>query len=485
MPNPVGELKKIVSLVDRSAFDDTVYPSDAASTKFQPVHKPYHEYASEITVMPFTGSPEWGKRITFSMPWPWQGDFLNWIALRLKPLPWMDKSILNHLIPNYGLGDWTLLNSPPPYDDYNKFFVWANSLGTTAIALAEMEVDGVIVEQFSGDWASVWNRTFHSVTNAVPWDDALYAVQPRNQTPTVNNLLPTEDGYIYCYLPFWFSRWVNTAFPLCATRGPNTVRFHITLRPLSEVVRKIGYPLTCKETPLNRTYEYQELNQNFNSFKTSGATPGFEAADIIASVTHVATPLRDAYVNKPNELMMTPVLETTFAEPLKYVANKGATDLIYVQLPLIANGPLRQIIFFLRRNAAIEQYNDRNNFSATLNPDIVWNPEQPLLRRASLQVGTAVWADEDEKWWRTKGNLAVPGGVRGYADYIYAYNFADKPAEFDPSGSVNASRVDLRLNLTVAPPGGVSDGEWSVTVFYVGTNWMRFQNSIANPVFSD
>ena len=98
-------------------------------------------------------------------------------------------------------------------------------------------------------------------------------------------------------------------------------------------------------------------------------------------------------------------------------------------------------------------------------------------------VGTAIWADQPERWWRAAGNLALPGGVRGYGNYIYAYNFAERPADFNPSGSLNASRADLRLNLKVAAPDG--GGEWSVHVFLVGTNWMRFQNGLANLLFMD
>ena len=100
-------------------------------------------------------------------------------------------------------------------------------------------------------------------------------------------------------------------------------------------------------------------------------------------------------------------------------------------------------------------------------------------------MGTAVWADEEERWWRASSDILFPGGIRAYGDYIYAYNFAEKPAEFSPSGSLNASRVDLRLLLTVKPPGGAADLEWSVHVFVVGTNWIRFQNGLANMVFMD
>ncbi len=475
---PVGELKKIVSLVDRGAFDEFVYPSNAELTVFQPP-KPlpaYHNYTQETVVWPFTGQLNWGSRITFDVPWPWQTDFLNWIALRLKPASWLSGAAQRHLGPD--IADWV------PLDPLNMW-VWANSLGTIAIERAEMEVDGVIVEQFSGDWINVWNKTMHSATEGAAYDDAVF--QSTYKTPSINNIRVGDDGYVYCYLPFWFAKHVNTAFPLLSCQGPHSLRFHITLRPFRDVVRKIGMPRTsCDETPLGQTFRVRDYSFPFRVHKdvtVDPIVPGFMAADIVAGVSNVDGELRKAFIEAPHEILMEPVTEQVFAEPLKYTINKPEGNSINVGLPLAANGPLRQILFFIRRNN-VSDFNDWNNYGAVAQPDPVWNPERPLLEHAQLMVGTAVWADQPERWWRAAGNLALPGGVRGYGNYVYAYNFAERPTDFSPSGSLNASRADLRLNLRVSSPGATL-GEWSVHVFLVGTNWLRFQNGLANLLFMD
>jgi hypothetical protein len=462
---PVGELKKLVSLVDRSAFDEFVYPTGTQSTQFQPTYKPYHNYTQETVVLPFTGSPAWGQRITFTVPWPWQGDVLNWIALRLKPLSWYNSEQLRR----FG-NDWIPLEPP-------SFWIWANSLGSIAIANAEMEVDGVIVEQFSGDWIHVWNKTAHNSSTGSAYDQTYGSYT----NPSIMSMHAAEDGYVYATLPFWFSKYVNTAFPLLSCSGPK-IRFHITLRPFSQVVRKLHTPISCGEIPQG-TIVYRDYSFPFRKINTATipyGIPAFEAADMLCGFSHMDGPLRKAYIESPHELLMEPVVETTFSEPLKYVINTSASDTIKIGLPLtMANGPIKQLLFFLRRTD-VSQHNDWTNYSATLihERDPVWNPERPLLQRAQLMVGTAVWADEDERWWRAS-NMALPGGIRAYGSYIYGYNFAEKPG-FDPSGSLNASRVDMRLNLTVVP-----SGEWTVSVFLVGTNWMRFQNGLANVLFMD
>jgi len=267
--------------------------------------------------------------------------------------------------------------------------------------------------------------------------------------------------------------------------------------------------MTCNEVPNGTSFEVRDYTFPFRKFSDifiRYANPGFESADILCGISNVETKLRTKFVNEVYELMMEPVVESVFTEPTKYITNSAPGNNIYgnkpstyitnstpgntikIQLPITtANGPIRQILFFIRRNANIQQFNDWNNYSALTETEIdpVWNPIRPLLTHAQLMVGTAVWADQPEKWWRATCNISLPGGIRAYGNYIYGYNFAHNPAEFGPTGTLNGDRVDIRLNLTVAPPGGSADREWSVSVFVVGVNWMRFQNSIANLLFME
>lgn len=462
---PVGTLKKIVSLIDRGAFDTLVYPQTADKTVFQPTFKPYHNFTHNVVTWGFTGVAEWGKRITFEVPRPWEADMMSWVALRLKPLHWLSPDVYQHL---YETRDWVFKNAEDEW-------IWTESLGTAAIAKAELEVDGVVIEQWSGDWCDVWTRAALDVNKGVGWDDSV-----------VGPLGSTEDGYTYCYLPFWFAKWRNTSFPLLSCTGP--VRIHITLRPFNEVVRRRVGTKTCDETPLGTSFQVRDLSVPFYKLRTvpiSARIPTMEAADIVCGIAHIDGELRTAFREAPHEMIVHPVQEIRFAEPLKYVVGVPTGDTIHIGLPLReANGPIRQIFWFLRRKDAVEAQADWTNYSATLQAeeDPVWEPRRPLLRRAQLMAGTAVWADQEEKWWRSTGALPLEGGIRVYGNYIYAYNFTEKPNSFEPAGSLNASRVDLRLNLEVEQPAGT---EWEVVVFLVSTNWIRFQNGLANMLFMD
>lgn len=484
-PAPVGELKTLVSLVDRTAFDEAVYPPDAERTVFQQAFTTYHGATTELVEVPLAGDARWGQRVTATLPWPWSGDFLQSVVLRLRPVSWLPAEAERRIGPEQG--DWV------PTDAANMY-VWADGLGAAAVERAELELNGVIIEEISGDWMTVWNKAFHSATSGIPFDDGLFGYRGTPTAATAaTRIRVADDGTIYAPLPFSFARASNAALPLLSVAGPNTIKIHITLRPFSAVVRKAGTPRACgDDTPLGTSFQIRDYSFPFRKLTTitnATAAPGFSNMDLICGVAHLETgALRDAYIARAHELLWRPVTEMTFAEPLKYVLSTPAGGSVQIALPLTAaNGPVAQLLFFLRRKDALAKYSDWSNFSATLREetDAVWNPERPLLQRAQLLVGTAVWADEEELWWRTACATALPGGIRASGAYIYGYNFAAAPADFSPSGSVNASRVDMRLNLTVSPPGGAADGEWSVHVFLLAHNWMRFQNGLANWVFMD
>ena len=466
---PVGEIKKLVSLVDRGAFDNEVYPQSEKATLYQPRFETYHSATTDVHVWPYAGAAEWGKRLTFTVPHPWETDMISWVALRLKLAHWLPGGTYRHL---YITKDWEYMT---PAEEW----VWAKSLGSTAIAKAELEIDGITVEQWSGDWIDVWSRTTLDLAKGAGWDDAI-----------LGPLGGGEDANIYCFLPFWFARHLNVSFPLISTTKP--VRIHITLRPFHEVVRMAAAnKATCDDTPLDQTFRIRDLSKPFNYVATvaSGSVvPTMEVAEVLCGTCLIDGALRKAYQDLPHELMMNPVVEVPFGEPLKYTVGTPTGETIRVSLPLTeANGPIRQILWFLRRKAARTLRADWTNYSATLEgeEDPVWNPQRPLLRRAQLMVGTAVWADEEESWWRQTGALPLAGGVRAYGNYIYAYNFTEAPNSFDPAGTANASRVDIRLNLEVEQPPSAADKEWEVVVFLVGTNWMRFQNGLAGRLFAD
>jgi len=328
MPTPVGEMKRLVTLVDRGDADQYFYPADADSTAFLPNFKAYHNFAHEVVELPYTGAAAWGQRITFTLPFPWMGDCLNWVALRFRPQHWLPGDKVNKLL-QMNPRRWI-------YATETDKWMWASNLGSAAIALVEMEVNGIVVEKWSGDWIDIWSRVYMDSSRSAGWRDSVSGVVPRVSIETTQNgetvffdnpsgeaaavvnpllneqtVTPTEDGSVYAFLPFWFARRRNAAFPIASIQGEGGVRFHITLRKFDEVVRRATLPRLCDESPLGQTIYL--INRDtaidlLDPIEVAGAPPQLAEASILCNFTHLEGELRDAYINKVHQSMIEPVI---------------------------------------------------------------------------------------------------------------------------------------------------------------------------------
>jgi hypothetical protein len=198
-------------------------------------------------------------------------------------------------------------------------------------------------------------------------------------------------------------------------------------------------------------------------------------------------------LRQPFERPFREIQHFDFTEPLKYAVSKNSSDTILVQLPIEANQPIEEIVWFLRRKAAITLNNDWVNYSSILEKDYdpIFSPLEPLLVSAAIQAnGMDLVSSQSEDWFRSHIARAHRGGRQAYDSYIYGYSFARNPGQFNTTGSLNASRLNsLRLTLEVRSPnqmpGGTDSLEWEVHVYVFAFQWIRFGNGICNKVFSD
>jgi len=217
----------------------------------------------------------------------------------------------------------------------------------------------------------------------------------------------------------------------------------------------------------------------------SVAAPPFKSVQLLTYGAIVDGSYRSKMLHEPFEILHRQVQTFYFDEPLKYSVGKRK-DAIRIQLPLEANHPIEEIIWFVRRKGT-SLNNEWTNFTGVLESE--WNARaatKPMLQNAIIQANGTVLCDADEQFYREGIASAHRGGYAAYSRFIYGYSFAKTPGEHQPSGSLNASRLNaLRLTLDVMPPGGVLDSSWEVKVFCIGLNWMRFENGLANPMFED
>lgn len=598
-PKAAGPIVTLLDLTNRDIQENDIFPIRSEITWFtRDQERRLLPFAPTVQETPLRGPGAFGQRFTFDLGSIVVGDLLLGTALQIRLDHWLDPQTQNV----YAAGKLT-------YQDRANAWEYANSLGTSIIQLAELEVDGKTLETIDGDFIQTYQALFaeyntqfgisYDHLGSVPVNRLLDGVRkPR--------LFPVENGNLNCLLPFFFMRTrLREAFPMIAVRE-GYVKIHITLRPFEECVRQMrGFRDECTSvpppTPIPFTFSTCQWTYNpsvlsgvwdipppfsfsytsgtetylwnyssetqraswdtvpTNSFTISSlyrwtaatrlwsptppifniayqdpvlpskyyywdgvpgawrsglgpppdagpplfdltygnnvwtsvvgdwsvAAPPFKSVQLLTYGAIVDGSYRSKMLREPFEILHRQVQTFYFDEPLKYSIGKRQ-DAIRIQLPLEANHPIEEIIWFVRRKGT-GLNNEWTNFTGVLESE--WNARaatKPMLQNAIIQANGMVLCDADEQFYREGIASAHRGGFAAYSRFIYGYSFAKSPGEHQPSGSLNASRLNsLRLTLDVMPPGGVLDASWEVKVFCIAMNWMRFENGLANPMFED
>lgn len=497
------DIKRLVSLVDRGPEDDLFFPASSNETIFRRSWPSYHNIVPEVAEVTYQGAAAWGQRITIPLTRKNSGDLLQWLCVRLQPRSWLGADLESKVLS----GSWDYL-------DASGAWMWAASLGSIAIQHVRFQVGDAVVEEWGGEWMDVWSRMMLDGGRAPVWDSDIYGQVPpavihQVGRPTWTTVLPTEDGYVYCWLPLTFLRRSATAFPLIAIGEQQELRVEITFRPFADVVRRRAVPrASASEVPLGQTLVMLDktgVTPIPRSFVLPSLAPSFGDVTVFAGVAQLEDPLRSAYMRIPIEMLYEPVQHQTY--DVTDSITVGADD-VTMQIPLLGfNGPIKELCWFLRRKA-VWDYNEWTNYGSLLEDALVATlptganstpivTQVPLLKSARLLVDNAVWREDAEQWWRYDYALRHRGGVRLSNGMVYGLVFGDAAgftaATMQPMGTVNASRASLRLDLTVQPPSadGLPDScdlaatSWEVHVFAIGYNWMRFVNGLAGPLFKD
>jgi len=593
-PRANGPITTLLDLVNRDQQENDLFPLRTEVTWFaRDTERRTLSFTPIIQEIALRGPGAFGQRFTFDLGSIVVGDLLLGTALQIELDHWLDAQTVNM----YQAGKLAY-----PQQSRPTAWEYANSLGTSIIQQAELEIDGKTIETIDGDFIHVFACLFPDYNTQVGLAyDHLGQVSIRRLTDPLRrpSIYPIENGNLNCILPFFFMRTrLKEALPMIAIREGH-VKINITLRPFSECVRQMrGYRDTCTSVPPptsiellpsgskwtyvdilksgswdvppqysftivlgGETYEWNfsiELRRgnwvsplpilNFSVASSyswtaigsswapspppfniayprgtdwyywdnapqawrggglfkgapqfnltygsaaweskvgdwSVAAPPFKAVQLLVYGAIVDGAFRRKMLRDPFEILHRQVQTFSFDEPMKYAVGKRAdADTIRIQLPLEANHPIEEILWFVRRKGASIN-NEWTNYSSLVERE--WNTRAPtpLLQNAILQVNGTVICDAEEQFYREHAAYAHRGGFAAFSRFIYGYSFAKTPGEHQPSGSLNASRVNsLRLVLDVKPPGG---DLWEVKVFCIGMNWLRFENGLANPMFED
>jgi hypothetical protein len=478
MDRPGGDITTLLDLTNRGDEDNDFFPLNTNLTWFtRSSQRRTISFVPVIQDFPFRGPALYGQRFTFDIGSLPSGDMMLGTGIQIQLSHWLD--ITTQL--NIASGKYT-------YDSPSSAFFFANSFGSCIIEKAELELEGVTVETIDGDFINVYSNlnTDLNTQFGLASDSLGYVSIPDLLSWNVKRNFPIEDGNIFCLLPFFYMRnRLREGLPMVALKE-GSGRIHVTFRPFDKVIRQLrGYRDNCTSTPLDQTISF---NSGSITKKVTEVIPDFQQVKLITYGAYLDGIERNKMLRTPFEHLIREVQTFHFTEPLKYIINKTSNDTITIQLPLEANHPLEEIVWFIRRTE-VSNNNEWTNYSSTLEReyDPIYKPFMPLLKRAIIQVNGITICDAPEQYYRQLISTHHKGGIISYKKFIYGYPFAFHPVEeHQPSGSLNASRIQsLRLVLEIQQPSSIYNNGWEVKVFCNGLNWLRFENGICNKLFSD
>lgn len=368
-------------------------------TWFKMVYRRYTNYAIESQVMYFDGDPDFGRRLTCLVPR--RGDLLGPIVLEV-------------VLPQLTLTDGT----PVPY---------TNAIGHALIEEITLEIGEQEIDKQTGEWFELWTQLsvplglqqgYGSMVGRVDGFLPPPAISPGDAFST--DLYPDGSTKLFIPLQFWFNKNPGLYLPLLAMQY-HPIRINLKLRSLQSLFYSPDLSGGCAPVQVN-------------------------PAKIIdmrmwGDYVFLDTEERRRFVANSHEYLIEQIQYT----PKISIPADAATANINLEF----NHPIRELLWVIRRDL-MDGTNEHFNYSsASINPNIEVGASQDLMTQAVLQVdGYDRFDPRDAGYFRLVQPFNYHSNVP--KNFIYCYSFSLRPEEMQPSGSINASRIDnMILQITM------------------------------------
>ena len=379
-------------------------------------------------------------------------------------------------------------------------FRWIENLGAAIIDNCHVSIGGNIIDKQSGEFLHVMNSLTFSADKRKIYNGLIantseynnpedYQLEFNNLSriplryrvgssyPVVRNLNIApgdEDNFqpsipyrkLYIPLQFWFNKDIGNALPLVSLQY-SEVEITIEIKPLVQL-----YKLFYTRNGLS---DYYAPNGFINAHHLKNFVTNLRKRFLISdTVLDLRANLEVNYIYLDN-------LERKYFayKPLEYLIEQ-TTRIERISLEqnnmieLILQNPIKEIIWFCRRN----DINLNNNWF-----DFTDTRSTKILKTAKIMFNGIDRIDEKESEyfnWLQPFQHHTGTGKQG----LYCYSFSLYPEEYQPSGSVNASRINkiqffLKLRKTMD-----SSYKYDVVFYVINYNILKVMSGIASVAYA-
>jgi hypothetical protein len=406
---------------------------------FKFVYRRYTNFALESLPMYFDGAGDFGKRITCVVPR--RGDLLGQVFLEVE---------LPAIYLATGSGGGCVCGPGGEIIPSGDVASYVNSIGHALIKEIKVEVGEQEIDKQTGEWMEIWTN-FST---------------PSGQRQALNVMIGRAEGFpvsdgsfntgplsLKIPLQFWFCKNPGSYLPLIALQY-HPVRITVEFRPLQQLFMKTNPVTACTQTVLPAS---------------------ITSCMLWGDYVYLSEEERRRYVSAAHEYLIEQVQYTPVI-PIPAAASS-------VTVPMEFNHPLREFFWYIRSNR-MDTYNEWFNYT---NLAAIESGQRrvDMMSNAVLQLdGYDRFDARDGKYFR----LVQPyqrHTVTPFDKFIYNYSFSLWPEQAQPSGSLNASRIDnlvFQLGLTA---GVLPDpGQMTTRVYTRNHNVFRVVEGFGGLMFT-
>ncbi len=326
---------------------------------------------------------------------------------------------------------------------------YCNSIGHALIQEISIEVGEQEVDRQTGEWMEIWS----TLTTTSEKKNGFYDMIGKVDAYTT----PQLNGPLKLYIPihFWFNRNPGLYLPLLALQY-HPIRINVWLRPLQELFYSTELVNNCTTT----TVQNAKITQ----------------MQFWGDYVYLDVEERRRFVSSTHEYLIEQIQYTSkIGIP---AANTNAPTRIEF------NHPCREFIWVIQRDL-MAQYHEWFNFSSLATHEV--GVRKDLLSSAHIQLdGQDRFEARDAGYFRLvqpwQYHTCIPND-----DFIYLYSFALRPEDLQPSGSMNASRIDnitLQAALTADADLSPARGTATIRVYATNHNVFRVVNGFGGLLFT-
>ena len=345
----------------------------------------------------------------------------------------------------------------------STYVSWTNGLGNAMVKSISIEIGGQEIDKHYGEWLDIWGELNVKKDHRDAYDAMV------GNTYTSDDADPADSAVespvtLYVPLRFWFNRNPGLALPLIALQY-HEVKLHLELEESKYLVRS---DVALTSTP---------QNSDESDVKVS-------SCNLLVDYIYLDTDERRRFAQVSHEYLIEQ-LQHTGSESITAKTTNVNVDLNFNHPVKCLNWTIQDTTYSTvgsgpggttRRNDG----NQKLRYSCLK----ARNNKYDTFESGKIQLnGHDRMSERDADYFRLVQN--VQHMEVAPTKTIYTYSFGLKPAEHQPSGTCNFSRIDnakLNLNFTTDPH---TDNPTELKVYATNYNVLRIMSGMGGLAYSN